>query len=94
MTETGRILPLKILVREVKPPEKVGSIILAPLARQTTITGEVVLIGDIPQTGQFKDFKLGKGDKILHGPNSFVEVEIEGEKLRLLNIQDVLFIWR
>jgi len=93
MLESGSILPLKLLLKEVKPPEKVGSIIIAPQAKQPTITGEIVLIGDIPTNSIYKKMKINIGDKVLHSPHSFVELEIEGTKYRLLNIQDCLFIW-
>ena len=93
MLDKGRVLPLRCLVKEIKPPEKKGSIII-PVddTKNPTISGEVRVVGDL--IGNFKDFKLDIGDKVLFGPNSFIRVMIEDEEYLLLNIQDILFIWR
>lgn len=94
MIDQGRILPLKVLVREVKESEKTESgLIIKPVdvIKKRTHVGEVVLVGEgtaeIPMT-------VNVGDKILHSPHSFVGVDIDGEELRLVNYQDILFIWR
>ena len=94
MIESGRILPLKVLVKEIKEADKTESgLIIIPIdvMRKKTHAGEVVLVGegtsDIPMT-------IKPGDKILHSPHSFVAVEIGTEEFRLVNYQDILFIWR
>jgi len=94
MLESGDVLPLKVLLKEVKPPEKIGSIIVVPQAKQPTIVGEIVKLGDIPQTTIYKDLKIDVGYKVLHSPHSFVEVVVDDEKYRLVNIQDILFLWK
>uniref|UniRef100_A0A6M3IKQ4 Putative chaperonin n=1 Tax=viral metagenome TaxID=1070528 RepID=A0A6M3IKQ4_9ZZZZ len=89
--EAGRILPGKVLVKEIPPVEKIGSIIIANVAKPSMVAGEVVLVGDdLPAM----KMQVSPRDKILHSPHSFVNVEIEGEKYRLLNMQEILFIWR
>lgn len=94
MLETGRILPLKILTKQPPREEKTAGGIIIPLTdKPKTIVGEVVLVGDIPATSPFKDFKIKVGDKVLHSPHSFVEVEIEKELFRLVNFQDILFLF-
>lgn len=94
MIESGRILPLKVLVKEIKESDKTESgLIIKPVdvMRKKTHAGEVVLVGegtpDIPMTIQ-------AGDKVLHSPHSFVAVEIDGQDYRLVNYQDILFYWR
>jgi len=92
MIEKGRILPGRILVKEIKEPEKTG-LIYKPVEvmKQRTHVGEVVLVGDhLPAL----DHGIQIGDKVLHSPNGFVTVDIEGEVFRLLNAHDVLFIYR
>jgi len=89
--EAGRILPGMVLVKEIPPVEKIGSIIIANVAKPSTVMGEVVLIGDdIPSMKMVAKI----GDRILHSPHSFAGVEINGEKYRLLNMQDILFMYQ
>jgi len=89
---SGKILPGKVLVREIKEKEKTASGIVIPVdvVRKKTYAGEVVIVGD-PHPNLHVDIKVG--DKILHSPHAFVGVEIDGEEYRLLNISDILFIW-
>ena len=89
--ESGRVLPGKVLVKEIPPVEKIGSIIIANVAKPSTVAGEVVLVGDDLPTMKMP---VAPKDRILHSPHSFVSVEIEGNKFRLLSVQDILFIWR
>jgi len=91
MLDKGRILPLKVLVKEIEREEKVGHIIIAPIVKEPTIAGEVILVGDSTST---QKMVVEKGDNILHSPHSFVSVEIDGKDYRLLNQTDVLFIWK
>ena len=90
MIDSGRILPLKILVTEVKKAEKVGNIFIPETTKPKSIVGEVVLVGDSTPNMQMV---CKVGDRVLHSPHSFVEVEIEGSPYRLLNMADVLFIY-
>lgn len=92
MIESGRILPGKLLLKPIKEEEKQG-LIFKPVdvMKVKTHAGEVVIVGDPLPT---LDSKIQVADKVLHSPHSFVEVEIDGEQYRLLNIQDVLFIYK
>ena len=91
MLSAGHILPLKVLVKEIPKPEKTaGGIILAPTAKIPTILSEVILTGEGTNSMQMY---VKKGDKILHSPHSFVPVEIDGTDYRLLNQQDILYIF-
>ena len=81
MIEKGRILPGRLLLREIKEDEKTESgLIYKPVAvvKQRTHVSEVVLVGDqLP----YLDHKIQIGDRILHSPNSFTNVNIDGETL-------------
>ena len=91
MLEKGRILPGKILIKEVKEKEKTTSgIIIAPTVKPKTYVGEVVLVGE--DTPAIK-MVVKEGNKVLHSPHAFAAVDIEGTEYRLLNQSDVLFIW-
>lgn len=91
MIDKGRILPGKVLVKEIPPVEKVGNIFIANVAKPSIVAGEVVLTGDDLLTMKMP---VSVGEKILHSPHSFVPVEIESVKYRLLSIQDILFIYK
>ena len=92
--DKGRILPGRLLMREIPQEEKTESgLIYKPIAvvKQRTFVSEVVLVGDqLPSL----DHKIQVGDKILHSPNCFTSVEIEGESFRLMDAQQALFIYK
>ena len=92
MIDKGRILPSKVLVKPIEQETKKGSIIIPTnVIKAKTFAGTVVITGEgteaLPRVVEV-------GDKILHSPHSFVSVEIEDVEYRLLNFQDILFIWR
>ena len=94
MIDKGRILPGKVLVKPIQESEKTESgLIYKPVdvVKQRTFVGKVVLVGDDLPTMKMV---VAPGDSILHSPHSFAGVEIDGENYRLLNLQDILFIWR
>jgi co-chaperonin GroES (HSP10) len=91
MIEKGRILPGKVLAKEIPPVEKVGNIYIANTAKPSIVASEVVLVGDdLPAM----KMPVSCGEKILHSPHGFVSVEIEGDKYRLLPATDILFIYK
>lgn len=90
----GKVLPLKVVVKEVKPEEKTtGSGIIIPETerRRPTIAGKVVLTGEgtteVPMV-------VGIGDNVLFTQMSGVRFEHEGEEYILINQSDVLFIFK
>ena len=91
MLEKGRILPGKVLVRPIKEEEKQG-LIYKPVdvIKVKTYAGEVVMVSEplanLPVV-------LSVGDRIFHSPHSFVSVTVDNEELRLLNQNEILFIW-
>jgi co-chaperonin GroES (HSP10) len=92
MIEKGRILPGKVLVKPLKQDDKKGSIIIpSDVIKPKTYAGELVVIGDPLPT--FK-VELSVGEKILYPPHAFAKVEIDGVELNLLNVTDILFIWK
>ena len=93
MLEKGRILPGRLLMKEIKEDEKTESgLIYKPIAvvKQRTFVSEVVLVGDQLPT---LDHKIQVGNKVLHSPNSFTNVDIEGEPFRLMDAQQALFVY-
>ena len=91
MIEKGRILPGKVLAKEIPPVEKIGNIYIANIEKPSIVASEVVLVGDdLPSM----KMPVVPTEKIMHSPHGFVNVEIEGIKYRLLPATDILFIWK
>ena len=94
MIEKGRILPGRLLMREIPQDEKTESgLIYKPVAvvKQRTHVGQVVLVGDQLPT---LNHGIQVNDFVLHSPNSFTNVTIEGTEYRLMDAQQVLFIYK
>ena len=91
--DNARILPLKVLGREIKPKEKKleSGIILPDVKKPSTMSAEVVMVGEgtkeIPMT-------VKVGDTILFTPMSAVRFQYEDEELMLLDQNSVLFMFR
>lgn len=92
--ESGRILPGRLLLKDVPQSEKTESgLIYKPTAvvKQRTFISEVVLVGkQLPSL----DHEIKIGDKILHSPNSFTNVDIDGEPYRLMPAEQSLYIYK
>lgn len=92
--EKGRILPGRLLLKEIPEDEKTSSGLLykpVDVVKKKTFVSEVVMVGDpLPSL----DHKICAGDRVLHSPNGFVSLELEGENYRLMNAADVLFIYK
>jgi len=90
MLDSGRILPGKVLVKPIAQEEKKGSIYIPGNLKPKTFAGEVIIVGEntpnLPMV-------VKPGNKILHSPHSFVALEIGEIEYRLLNQNDVLWIW-
>uniref|UniRef100_A0A6M3LBJ9 Putative chaperonin n=1 Tax=viral metagenome TaxID=1070528 RepID=A0A6M3LBJ9_9ZZZZ len=93
MIEKGQILIGKLLVKEVPPVEKIGSIYVGEIAKPKTFVGEVVIITDPLPNTRTKE-PIVPGDMVLHSPHSYVGVTIDGIDYRLLNQADILFTWQ
>lgn len=91
---TGRILPLYILAKEIKPKTTTESGLLLPTAviKQPTIIAEVILTGEDAKN---EDMHVKVGDKILFSPNSFRKFvhPLDKEEYLLVHQKDVLLIW-
>ena len=91
---TGKILPLYVLAKEIKPKTTTESGLLLPgVIKQPTITAEVVAIGG---STKYDDMQIAVGDKILFGPNSFsrfVHPSDKEEYLRVAQKDVLLYAW-
>ncbi|GAB4159898.1 MAG: co-chaperone GroES [Planctomycetota bacterium] len=93
-----KINPLedRILVRPIENEEKTaGGIILPDTAKEKSIRGEVVAVGNgrlNTKDGSRLPLEVKIGDKVIYGKYAGTEIKIEGEKFLLLREDDVLAI--
>ena len=89
----GKVLPLKVLVREIKPDERVtktGIIIPEKIRTTPTNMGKVVMVGERTPDVQMV---VNVGDTVLFTRMSGVRLQYQEEEFILLNQAEVLFMF-
>jgi chaperonin GroES len=93
-----KIHPLddRVLVRPIENEDKTpGGIILPDTAKEKSIKGEVVSVGNgrlNKQDGSRHPIEVKVGDKVIYGKYAGTEIKIDGEKYLLLREDDILAI--
>lgn len=87
----------KILVREIEEPNTTAGGIVLP--DQTKLGGEkarVVSVGKGVRTisGEFSPLEVAEGDTVWYKKASSVEVDLEGEKYRMIREYDIIAVSR
>lgn len=85
----------RLLVRPDKPADKTaGGIYIPETSQDKTQKGEVIAAGDgrTSPEGKLVPNAIKSGDRILYGKYSGSEIEIDNEKLLLINEGDVLAV--
>jgi chaperonin GroES len=88
-----RPLQDKILLRPSKPEEVTkGGIIIPGNAKEKPTTGEVLAVGTgrVLPSGEVLPMDVRPGNVVIYGQYAGTEVELDGEKLRIINQDDVL----
>lgn len=88
-----RPLQDKILLRPSKPEEVTkGGIIIPGNAKEKPTTGEVLAvgIGRVLPSGEVVPMDVHPGNVVIYGQYAGTEVELDGEKLRIINQDEVL----
>ena len=90
---TSKILPLKVLAREIKPEEKklASGIIIPETKKTSTCSADVIMVGEGTTT---TPMVVNVGDTILFTPMAATRFQHEGEELLLLDQNSVLFMFR
>ena len=95
MNHKLRPMQNKILVRAIEQEEKYGRIIIPDNARESSVEGKVVAVGNgkiNKRTGEIIPLKVKIGNNILYGKYSGIDIVLNGEKLLLMREDDVLGI--
>jgi co-chaperonin GroES (HSP10) len=83
-----KILPTMLLVEDQKEEEKIGSIIIPTTLKVDQVKGEVKFTGKgTPDMEMIYEV----GDTVVYMPKTGREVEVDGKKMRLMDIREVLF---
>jgi len=88
-----RPLQDKILLRPAKPEEvSKGGIIIPGNAKEKPTTGEVLAVGTgrVLPSGEVVPMDVKPGNVVIYGQYAGTEVELDGEKLRVISQDDVL----
>jgi len=85
----------RVLVRPIEETEKKkGSIIIPDTAKEKPVQGEVVAVGPgkLNDDGKKVPLEVKIGDRILYGKYSGTEVEIDGQRLLVMQESDIYAI--
>lgn len=95
----SKITPLydKVLIKPMKPEEvSAGGIIIPDSAREGSIQGEVIAVGEgrINPDGSITPLKVKVGDRVIYPKNKFdaTHITVEGEDLMVLREPEIVGI--
>ncbi len=92
-----KLVPLgdKVVVQRVERKETTaGGIVLPESARERTVEGRVLSVGDgrVLDDGTRAPLQVKEGDRVLFSDWAGMEVEVGGEELLILNESDILAV--
>jgi chaperonin GroES len=90
-----RIRPLqdRIIVKRVEEEEKTkGGIIIPDTAKEKTIEGKVIAVGNgkVLEDGKVRPLDVKAGDRVLFSKYGGTEIKIEGEEHLIMREDDIL----
>ena len=80
----------RVLVLPAQAEEKVGGIIIPDTAKEKSLKGNVVAVGEGTKD---EPMILKEGDEVLYGKYSGTELELEGVKYLIMRQSDVLAVF-
>ncbi len=84
-----------IVVKRLEAEQKTaGGIVLPDTAREKPQQGRVLSVGDGPKlkSGKHVGSQVQEGDRVVFAQYSGMEVEVDGEKLLIMNEEDLLAV--
>jgi chaperonin GroES len=92
-----KLVPLedRVIIKQSEAQEKtVGGIILPDTAKEKPQRGKIIAVGPgkMNDKGKRNEMSVKKGDEVIYSKYIGNEIEINGEKLVILNENDILGI--
>jgi len=91
-----KIVPLedRVVIKKKETEELASGILLTKASKEEEYIGEVIEIGEgkLMENGILKPMKVKAGDLVCFTKYSGTEIEIDDEKLTILNESDILAI--
>jgi len=92
-----KIRPLhdRVIVKRVEEEEKTkGGIIIPDTAKEKSVEGEVIAVGDgkTLEDGKKIPLEVKKGDRVLFGKYAGTEISIDGEEHLIMREDDIIAI--
>jgi chaperonin GroES len=92
-----KVRPLhdRVIVKRVEEEEKTkGGIIIPDTAKEKSVEGEVIAVGDgkTLEDGKKIPLEVKKGDRVLFGKYAGTEISIDGEEHLIMREDDIIAI--
>lgn len=88
-----RPLGYRLVIKKVKPEEKTKSgIVLPDSAKEAPLIAEVVAIGEAISEDKENKAGLKIGDRVIFSEYAGTEVDLEGDKVTILKLEDILAV--
>ena len=83
----------RLVIKKVKPEEKTKSgIVLPDSAKEAPLIAEVVAIGEAISENKENKAGLKIGDRVIFSEYAGTEVDLEGDKVTILKLEDILAV--
>lgn len=83
----------RLVIKKVKPEEKTKSgIVLPDSAKDAPLIAEVVAIGEAISEDKENKAGLKIGDRVIYSEYAGTEVDLEGEQVTILKLEDILAV--
>lgn len=83
----------RLVIKKVKPEEKTKSgIVLPDSAKEAPLIAEVVAIGEAISEDKENKAGLKIGDRVIFSEYAGTEVDLEGDKVTILKLEDILAV--
>ena len=84
----------RVLVQRMESEDKTaGGIIIPDTAKEKPMEGKIIAVGNgnlNKETGQYLDFAVKKGDRVIFSSYAGTEIKIEGEEYLIMTEDDIL----
>ena len=87
----------RVVVKSNDPDEvSKGGIVLPDVAQERPDTGKVLAVGPgkLLENGTRGEMEVAEGDEVIFGRYQGTDLEVQGEKIKVLRMDDILLVLR